>query len=409
MGVTPTIAAVPDTTAKPPRPPRVAIVNVYEDDNRGGAALTLAAVQVAKDLTSEHAEIFIVPVRASAGDAHRHVRATHDVTVLEPLIVPAAGRRGTLTALVASLLLVCGIPTRLPSARPATYHILRDADLVISRGGVVFAQRSRRLGDHARLWFAVLPAVIAGRFRRPLVFVGAQVGPVLTRTGALILRLATAGARVIWARGPRSARAAHRVAGRRTRVVQGPDSVFVLPPVDGTGCRQGVAVVVGGDQDLAGGAVPAIGTWLARPETGRVAVLQQVGGGDHSDCRWLDRLRSVVPAAADVEYMEADLGVDEYMRELAGVELVVSTRMHSVLLALLNATPAVAVIIGDAYRKLDVLEGIGLAELAADPADVASTAERARAIRPGQLTAHTASLRRRAHEIVAEMRDALEP
>jgi polysaccharide pyruvyl transferase WcaK-like protein len=391
-------------TASSTKRARVVIVNVYEDDNRGGAALTLAAVRVARRLAPDP-EIVVVPVRDSGPDSLRHLRAAHDVTVAEPLVVAPTGRLGTATALLASVLVLVGVPTRFGGARPRTLRAIRDADVVLSRGGVIFAQRTTGLGDHARLWLAVLPCVVARRFRRPRCFVGAQIGPVLSRAGSAILRLALGGATFVWVRGPRSYAAARSRLGRHGRVTQGPDSVFLLDPSPPTE-RGGVVLVVGGDQGLMGPAVPALAEWLSAQRE-PCTVLQQLHG-DRSDARWLERLQEYVPVPA-YTVVDDDLDVGAYMQALAGAELVVSTRMHSVLLALLVGTPAVAVLIDDDYRKMDVLEGLGVEDLAARPSALGDAIAHARALGTASIERRARRWRDDAEAVVAHMQEALGP
>ena len=384
---------------------RVTIVNVYEDDNRGSAALTLAALQVARRLVADP-EIVVVPVRASGPNAYRHLRGERDVTVAEPLVVAPTGRFGTLAAFAASVLMLVGIPTRLGGARPATWRAIRDADIVLSRGGVIFAQRASGLGDHARLWLAVLPCVVARRFRRRRCFVGAQIGPVITRAGASILRLAMGGATYVWVRGPRSHDAARALVGHRGRVVQGPDSVFLLDPPPAPAKREGLVLVVGGDQGLTGAAVPALAAWL-EAEHAPCTVLHQLTG-DHTDRRWIERLREHTAITMHA-VLDEDYDVRAYIDVLARAELVVSTRMHSVLLGLLGGTPAVAVLIDDTYRKLDVLEGLGVADLAADPLEVSTVIAHARTLTPVEIERHVDRWRREADRLVVEMGLAVGP
>jgi polysaccharide pyruvyl transferase WcaK-like protein len=390
----------------PGRRPRIVIVNAFADDNRGGAALTQAAVDVARAIAPGGADVFIVPVRETTAGAFRHLRRANDVTVLGPLVHPRAGRCGTVVALAASALMLAGLRTSFGGARPTTYRALRDADLVISRGGVIFAQRNAGPGDLARLWFAALPCIVAGRFRRPLVFVGAQVGPVMSRAGRGILRMALGRARFVWARGPRSRHAARRLVGRRTTLVQAPDSVFLLEPPPARHEPRGVVIVPGGDTGLGGAAIPAIATWVRREQESAPRILRQVDGDQNSDWRWLEQLRSSL-GDLELETVDHDLDVDGYLGELGRAELVVSTRMHSVLLSVLAGTPAVAVFIGDEYRKLDALEGIGLPELATQPDALARAVERVRAISTDELAARSVALRGAASNAVEQLRTAL--
>ena len=147
-------------------PPNVVISNVYADDNRGGAAITSAAVRLARTALPGCAVTLVSTARTSqlAHEALPFTLADHpDVVIVQAPVGPSQRTLGGLSAVLRSLGILA-FPRWAGARNPAVQAVL-SADLVIGKGGQVFRGYPAR--GLASLWLTAFPLVLSWRCRRP--------------------------------------------------------------------------------------------------------------------------------------------------------------------------------------------------------------------------------------------------
>lgn len=346
---------------------RVALVNVYGDDNRGSCALTWAALDQIRRLHPA-AEVAIVAIHDPAERSGRFrftARRYPDVAVLPPPVEAARGRLSGLRTLLRVARALVG-PGRVRS-ESATW--LASADLVVSRGGVVLQQVDRGPGAFASFLLRMTPLLLAVRLRRPVVLYGAHIGPFNSSGARRVMRWLLG--RVAFA-FPRDSGSLATLVGLRPgcphEVV--PDSVFSLrldEPGTDVPSLEGALVVSpsghlgdaarGRQEVLADVARRALSEGLVE----RVVVSVQVHGDAASD----------LPAAQEfadlfdppLETVGAELSPFDLVGAYGSARAVVGFRLHACVLALVGGTPALPLHNGLQDKSEPVFREVGLGHL----------------------------------------------
>ena len=346
---------------------KVVVVNAYADDNRGSAALTDAAITWAR-LVDPSANLKVVPIRRlrTSPASFRHTLAAHpDVEVVAPLLLPRVGPEALFAAVAAEL-----APSKVLSDE--SVNAIRDADLVVSRGGVIFHARSRR--DLASLATRLLGITVAHRFGTPVVAFGAHIevpGPALARR---LLARALTRCMEIHPRGLASQAAARSLGCAPSRTKLLPDSVFLLGgSARGTRTAPGgqprVAITVGpagGERwrEVQCAQVDAIRRLLEREVVARVMAVSQVEGHDDDDSEMLEHLLRLI-AELPHEVAARDLSVRALMDLYSGAEVQIGSRVHSTILSAASGTPGIAMQTDG--RAREIFDLVGLGQLVLDP------------------------------------------
>lgn len=348
---------------------RVLVSNVYADDNRGGAALTAAAVLFARQVVPD-CRVTLLTLASTAEEVARDYEqsiAREDVYAALPRLLPGRDR-GSLRALVLSLACLT-LPRRAALRRPRLAPIA-EADLVVGKGGHMFRDRGR--GGVLGLWFACLPLLLAQRWGIPTVVLGQSFGPFKSR---LVARLSAAVVRrvdTVLLRDPVSVSRAQELGVPRARLGQVPDSVFLLPAPSGSAvtdaCRAaGVSprrfAVVTASYKMLTSRGPSLGSLadLARAlvtdgMVDEVLVVLQVTGHVADDRTISQELVRLVDDRRVRFYDGA--GTWEHLSALyGGAAVVVGARLHSALLAILAGRPAFPLEVVDG-KASEVLAGV---------------------------------------------------
>jgi colanic acid/amylovoran biosynthesis protein len=370
---------------------RILILNTCSTLNRGDAAIVLGQIRLLQK-TCPGADIALTS-KTPALD-----RAFYDplgVEVLPPLIPALSSYRGAGRKLSegARALAAVGDKRRLLQA-------VRDADLVLSCGGGYFYSY-RRLLPGTTFWQNVVHAYLATALHKPLIFMPQSFGPFaspLARRGVRHL-LERESVVQVFAREEISHRLLRKMIGQATqaRLSLCPDMAFYLA-ADGFGptARDETA---GAERptlvmNLRPWAFPEAQDPAARHEGymqamlaaahhfvrrygGQVVVVPQALGPDPAEddrticqefCR---RVRCLPVAAQAVHYREPETSsLAEYLDLLSGAKLLVGTRLHSCILALLCGAPAISV--GYQYKSQGTLDLLGLGHLNLDIQDLAA-------------------------------------
>lgn len=353
---------------------KVVISNVYADDNRGGAAITSAAIDIVQR-TFPGCTVTLVAVGDDAGripETHRHTLRDHPDVEIVSAAVPAL--RGPLPAARAAGRALWWLVAPRRASTPAI-RAVREADLVLGKGGQAFRVRSGMSGALA-LWLAMFPLLYAKRLGIPAAVYGVTVGPFEKHGGSRILtgwilrRLD-----LVFVRDALSYREAGKLGVKRHRRVAVPDSVLAMEPpsmdaVASIRTRLGLtgasfgAVTVNrpGPRDSAplyGYLEAVLRPLLDDGLVDRVLVVVQTDGSVKSD-------RGSSQAFVDhmddprVTLLHEDLSARDLCALYSAASFTVGGRIHSAILSLVGGTPAYP-LLRERGRKADsIFRSVGL-------------------------------------------------
>ena len=341
----------------------VAIVNAYDDENRGSAALNLAAVELVRR-SDPDAAIGLVTIRdfdaSRRVQGYRHTLAEHpDVQVLPPLVDRRSLVAGSLSAIPAELLAPW---TARRGLNEQTAEFLDSADLVVSRGGVIYHCRKGRK-DLAGLLRRTSALRWAQRRGVPTSLIGLHVGAVHGAAATRVVRSQFARATVSHPRGALS-EARLRSLSPSAHACRLPDSVFALRPAldrpahATTGGRL-LLVVSAPLAPYLGQVRSMVDELVAAGRVGHVAVALQVTDVD-SDRPAVEQLLTSLDR--DVELVDEDLSPRQLVDRYAQFDLLVSSRLHAAVFGLLAGVPSFPIDVSDDEKAVDVFGEIGLGD-----------------------------------------------
>lgn len=397
-------------------PNRIAVTNVFSDDNRGGAAITMASVDTLRDAFPASTVSLIAvgsdPDRLT--ESHRHTRARFPGIELLP--APLQVRRGRLGGLRAffSSLVVLATPEK--RGRSASLDRLADADMIVSKGGHVFIEREGLRGVLS-LWMTVWPLLIGWRRRVPSIVFCSSVGPFHSRSSRFVNGFVLRRVSLVLARDPLSYSEARNIGVPADRVAEVPDVVFRTPPPSSDESTA-VATRLGFDEVTFGAvtfrAVPSrsatrlfaqnVAATLKKVlDDGiveRVAVVVQVDGRTASDRSASAHMVELMNDPR-VVLVDADLSPSELIAFYGAASFVLGSRLHSTIFSMVAGTPALSLAIRGAKAR-GVYASLGLADMVVDYDD----------LDPGQAAGHIAAiveqgegLRERIRQAVRQARD----
>jgi len=393
---------------------RVVIANCYPDDNRGSAALNDAACVIAA-LAFPGASIAVISAARDSGGTteaslrarFRHSLAGHPrVQVLPaPLQTPRTAGLAEAAAVTRGLLWQLA-PWRL--GRGPAMEALREADVVVSRGGYLLADPGG-LRWWLNPYLLMLPNRLAHRLGKPTWTLPTSVIPAGTVLGNLALRHLIRSFDRLALRDPVALPAAAAFGGRDVHVYD--DTVFILDLPDGaaiagaverqglTGRRFGVVTArswgsAADDARKRALQVAAMRDLLDRGQLDRVLVVAQTVGPDLDETPTARALLEAL-GTDQAQLIEGDFSHRDLMALYGAADVVVTQHLHSFIFAAMMGTPAVVLSV-DGHKVEGVVAGLGLpawmvVDAASDGAtEVLDRVNRLRRTRP----AMTAELRR---------------
>ncbi len=359
---------------------RIALINVYDDDNRGSCALTWAALDILRR-TFPGAGITIVPTALTRPDCEpfRHTASRYpDVAFVAP---PFDGtkksdmvRAALLTRRVADVFLA---RARQERRNPGNGWIgaIRDADLVAVRGGVSLHTCDGSVRGDFRFLARLLPLLAAEASGKPTALLGAQIGPLRTVPGGLLFRRVLRKTHAVVARDSVTSAEVQKVVPQ-SRVLLAPDCAFGLAleskDMSALFVRRGLdpaqptlALVISSalrsDESveshaalLASAASALLGAELIR----QILIVVQAEE-DRAASGRLAALLGLRPTSI----VDEDLDPAQLASLYAACRLTVSSRLHGVILSLLGGTAAVSVAPEVTFKEKAVLSVVGLADL----------------------------------------------
>lgn len=304
---------------------------------------------------------------------------------------------------------------------------IRDADVVVFGGGSIVKELYASVGRwrYATL-VMVLGVVLAARMmRRPVLLCGVGVGPVSTRIGRLLAGAIVRSAQLVAVRDERSLTTCRELGLPDDRLIRIPDVVFVNdrdrflpsgPGVPVSGARVRIALNL--NRDIANGArwddvlaelAEALDLVATRIPI-EIHALPMQSTFKHDDD--LSVLRSFLadrPEWNPVLY--APLDHHDVARIISTCDVVVSERLHAIVISAVLGRPAVGLVYD--VKVAGLVEQLGIADRsvdineAFDPAWLANTIVRTVREAPAErarLADRTAELRRELHDHFEDVR-----
>lgn len=355
---------------------RILVTNVYADDNRGGAALTSAAVLLARHLApaADISLLTLVDDPALLPCTHRYSARDHPDVEILPRLLPVSGRWGTGVAVLASIALLA-LPRPVLRRVPQT-SVVRNADLVIGKGGHMF--RARGIRGVAALWLATYPLLLASRLGCPTVLYGQNFGPFTSLSARLVSGWLIKRLDLVLLRDAASLARARDAGVTGPRVVAVPDTVLsleapgaeetrqVLRRLGLTGRRYCVLTLSvkmlhtpSSDRTLQGLA-SLVERLLDQDVDEEVLVVLHADGETASDRALSEQFVQGI-GCRRVRLFDAPCSWRELAAVYAQARFTVGGRLHSAVLSLLVGTPAFPLEV-DAAKASDVFGELGLGE-----------------------------------------------
>lgn len=281
-----------------------------------------------------------------------------------PALIPLRQHRGwsrprwlahvvlTAFAVLAVRLLGWGLLRLLPGTIARPMRALRDADVVISKpGGHLHSTAERRIGSATYL-FTIWAATV---LKRPTVIYAQSVGPFSSRLADAVARRALRGVALATAREPRSHAWLRAAVADPARLHLTADEGFHLRPGGEPAERPpelGITAISWRypghpDPGAAAAAYEAalvdVARWYVDERGGRVAIVRWLTGGHREDDgEVIDRLVTRIERPGDVEAIGPFAPLDA-SRRLGQMEMLVASRLHSAIFAMVAGTPALAI------------------------------------------------------------------
>jgi len=329
---------------------KVIISNCFPDDNRGGAALTIATVEFVQAAFPD-AQIALLPVREyeDPAAAFRHCLAAHPEVKILPSIQSTKGRRGGSRA--AARFLWSEATGR---GRTESLRAIEESSLVVSKGGRYFLDRPS-VADFLGLLLLCAPLVRGIRSGTPTVVVGAHIGPCDHRRTRLLLRWVFRRLTHVVVRDSRSAINARTLGVDSRRLSTLPDNAFWHAglTLDAAGIEQfgltgqPYAVFVPGrgfDQERAIHKEAFVKLAESCTQQGlAVVIVVQVEPPEDIDRQVAKDLHAEIPESI---LIDDDLTIAALCAVYAGAAALVTNRLHAAIFALLAGTVPVALRIG---------------------------------------------------------------
>lgn len=346
---------------------RIALVNVWPDSNKGACALTWASLDLLFQ-AFPGASVAIVPTAVVPPDPapFRHTAPRYpSVTILPPLFDGEGKSAAVLLWRLARKLGEIFLFDRERRSENPTLEWIRNCDLVVSVGGVTFRTEGT-LRDDPRLVVRVLPLLAAQKIGIPTVLIGAQLGPFETRFGRWLSGKVVAKAAAVFPRDRTSAAEFRDVQGRSVLL---PDSALAL--TISTGMREldfdppTLALVISSAlranerREVHIALFAHVAKRLVEEGVVRQIVVVLQTDEDRAISRDLVDLLGL-----DARFfLDDDLDPDQLANVYRACRMVISSRLHAVLLSLLAGVPAISLAPEVTFKERAVLELLGLEAL----------------------------------------------
>ncbi len=352
---------------------QITIVNGWHDDNKGDSAIVLGTLQVLKR-RFPGAQYTLVSAFSKQdkmfGQAHRHLLKRVPDLVICPSPIPFAFIRSTpkafkyldairylLRTLTSGLKLAAGINTPTNSG----FICIRSSDLIISKGGHFLHGRRAHPVDWAYLLEQAYPLLLARKYHRPYIILGQSLGPFVGSLNKGIARYVLEGALHIFVREPLSYLEASNLGIPKRKLSIIPDLAFAISPSLSDRVQQIITNL--GLQNVRFG-VFTVRQWGNTRQNERfikemvllirdllsktiieraVIVVHTSGPTPHEDDAIPSKMLLNLIQDNRAHLINADLSPEELAALYGKAHVLIGTRFHSIILAVLSGTPVYAI------------------------------------------------------------------
>lgn len=362
---------------------RIALTHMSSDRNKGDYAILSATVNGLRDvapgavITAVSAELPHTALDRPEDTRLTRALGCEIVGTPVPSLRAFAGPRGrwVLNLIRAELLLwarrIVGDRALMLCSREDRefFRALADADVVVAKGGS-YLHSLGGLGEAIYLWRMLYPLRIAHAHRRKTVLLGVSFGELHSPLTKAMLRTALRSRAQIYARESISlafARSELGVADEDLKLI--PDLAFLTAeeraerPADDE-LRIGVTVRYSRFTD----ASPALA--LERYKQTLEHVLEDILQADpRARVIFIPQVLEDIPLAREiaaalecpdrVRALDADLSLEELLALYAGLDVLIGTRLHSIILAAVTGTPFVHIVV-ERSKSNGTLEMLGM-------------------------------------------------
>ncbi|GAB3266080.1 polysaccharide pyruvyl transferase family protein [Nocardioides dilutus] len=363
---------------------RIAVTNAVLSNTGDAAILQAIRQSLERQWSPTPVEVVVFDAAAAETAAHYPEWSVRQQVALVPRRGPRAvwivwqvGLCGLLIAcsLVPwSLHLLAHAPGARRSWIGTALRELRTCSAVVSSGGTY-------LVDHYSFLHRYAEIRVARALGKPVLLWTQSMGPFETRQARFLARRIGRNVDAVFCRDRRSMEAWTRATASPARLELAPDAVFALEPaphdqvspsdvaiVSVREWSRGVdtsALDVGGYRDMMRAAVQELAASGASVQAS--STCQGVPSYAYDDAAHADLLLGDLPVMIDREFHRPD----ELMAVVAGARVVVSTRMHLAIMALLARVPVIAV--AYEFKTIELFSSLGLADfvISIEDSDVA--------------------------------------
>jgi polysaccharide pyruvyl transferase WcaK-like protein len=362
---------------------RIALTHMSADRNKGDYAILSATVNALRDVapgavvTAVSAELPHTALDRPADTRLTRALGCEIVGTPVPSLRAFAGGRGrwALSLIRAELLVwtmrILGDRALMLVSREDRefFRTLGDADVVVAKGGS-YLHSLGGLGEVIYLWRMLYPLRIAHAYRRRTVLLGVSFGERYSSLTKAMIRTALRSRVQIYAREPLS------LAFARSELSIGDEDLQLIPDVAfltagetparpaGDELRIGVTVRCSPFPD----ASPALA--LERYKQALEHVLGDILRADsRARVSFIPQVLEDIPLARDiaaalecpdrVEAFDADLSLDELLALYAELDVLIGTRLHSIILAAVTGIPFVHIVV-ERSKSNGTLEMLGM-------------------------------------------------
>ena len=412
---------------------KIVVINAYVRENGGDAALLSVCLRhVAEAFPGSTIEVAGMESpdefakfdgAANLGSIKRYVAAgtvSRSTRIVRRVLVAA----WALTYMAAPQRIRSALVRMCPDEVRRETKAVEEAHLVVSMGGGYLNGRGM-LNGFQRVFFVLLPVLIAQRSGTPVVFAPQSFGPFSGNAQRCLVRLALNRSQLVLAREDVSVQELHRCGVTETKVTRGVDSGFAFTSAAQRNWRKefGVCdsdVLVGitarrwldeTSQDRYERALAEVIDRLQNKPGHRVVLIPQVTSNYLMDD---DRLTNnqIAKHCSSAPLIVGDNAHHENLKCLyESLDMLIGTRFHSVIFALTSRVPCVA--IGYEHKTRGIMDDLGLGDWVIQIADVEADVlfgltqrlERQRARYLRQLDDVLPGYIARSNEFVSQLRD----
>jgi len=360
---------------------RVLILNTCSTLNRGDAAIVLGQIH----LVRKYCPSARIAITSKTPVLDRAFYEPMGVEVMAPLTPALSVYKGLKRKLTEGTRELASLEDKRRLIRT-----LRCSDLVLSCGGGYFYSY-RNILPGTTFWQNVIQAYLAASLNKPLIFLPQSFGPFGSSLAQRGIKHLVEGQSVlkVFAREKVSHRLLRRMVSEkhRAKIALCPDMAFYLEDNASQFDPRGTSLDLAGpilainlrewafpesEDDTSRrlkrqeylNALTAVARFFVQRYRGWVVVVPQSLGPDPNEddrgicAEFYQRARECVPAGRVVQFRETDaISPTGFMHLLSQVAILIGTRLHSCILALLAGVPAIS--IGYQYKSqgtMDILE-----------------------------------------------------